>query len=621
MKSFLMILLPLLLSTVHAFDEVEVNPATELQRLQRSLDRNLDEKITSADKAERFTFTDKAGNAHEVTGEYHLSNLFQELRLLSEEKKSILEGDLIYEDPVSRSQRFIRNYFWRNLRRRVPFDSPEKLYVAKSDRGSRKAYGDGKEENVSILPALDFKVLWGLEARILPLGVKGKRPKPVTFLSSGRDFNTLRGMDSYFALQGLIVDGEVELAFDLVKAILYEIEYYGRVLSENQSSHLLTGQPPFVSSMVRLVFEKLPRSKETREWLRQAIDLIVQDYEENWMGEERLTNSGLSRYGGMLLNPKDLPEYEALLEEVAQGREWTVAKVRATFAKSPEAFPEVLEFLREWGCMRESGHEGTHRFKIEGKERCTEIAPVDLNSALHKTELDLAYLIKYGLRGKYTREASSFLERAKKRKLLIRTFLWDEKENLFFDYDVVRKRRLGYLAASTFYPLWAFDANEPELALLSREEALKFTAKALAELESSGGVFASAESSVKLFGLKTHPRLWDYPNGLAPHQMILWQGLSNFSQVENQQRLIYKWLYLLTKTARDHSGAFPKAFDLEALSPRLMAPLKNRGLDFSYVPRQGFVWTNASYQLGLSLLSPAMRPMLEKLVPYEKLKD
>lgn len=612
-----------LFAFAHDFKDIEVNPGPEIQRLLRSHDKNLDDKITIDDKPGKFLLKDKEGDTHEVSGDYHLSNLLQELRLLSEEKKNILAGDLVFQDPVTRYRRFIKNYFWKNLCRKLEFTEKAPIYFSPRDRTSLHAYDVAQEKNFHVLkPTRSFEDLWGGEDGLLSLGVKGKKKQtPVTYLASGRDLQAVRGMDSYFGVLGLLADDEVELAFNLVKALLYEIEYYGMVLSESKRSHLLTGHPPFVSSMVRAVFDRLPKTKETRKWLAKAVELISYDYHENWMKGERLTNSGLSRYGGRLLNAKEHDEFDEILLRIAEEREESASKVIAKFGKNPGAFPEIMEFIKEWGCMEESGQLGTHRFKVEGKDRCTSFAPVDLNAALFKTELDLAYLVKFGLRGEFPKKHEYFIERAKKRKLLIRTFLWDEKKNLFFDYNVNLKKRSSYLTATTFFPLWAYDPNQPDLSLLSREEAMNLTKSALLELEAPGGIFASSEKSLALFGNPTKPRLWDYPYGLAPQQMIAWQGLKNFGQDEALQRLIYKWLYLLTKTAMEQGGAFPKVYNLKDSNLSLAPSLKNIGLSFQYVPRQGFIWTNASYQYGLNLLSPVMKPMLEELVPFEKLKD
>ena len=51
----------------------------------------------------------------------------------------------------------------------------------------------------------------------------------------------------------------------------------------------------------------------------------------------------------------------------------------------------------------------------------------------------------------------------------------------------------------------------------------------------------------------------------------------------------------------------------------VFAEYGNVGTAFSYITREGFGWTNASFQAGLSILTPALRDSLNKLIPPEKL--
>lgn len=43
----------------------------------------------------------------------------------------------------------------------------------------------------------------------------------------------------------------------------------------------------------------------------------------------------------------------------------------------------------------------------------------------------------------------------------------------------------------------------------------------------------------------------------------------------------------------------------------------NVGTQFHYITCEGFGWMNASYQVGLALLTPEQRERLEALVPVE----
>ena len=65
--------------------------------------------------------------------------------------------------------------------------------------------------------------------------------------------------------------------------------------------------------------------------------------------------------------------------------------------------------------------------------------------------------------------------------------------------------------------------------------------QALGYLESHGGLLSSAELSVVQYGIKGVERQWDYPNGWAPHQMLVWRALHNYGHHEIRDRLIYKW--------------------------------------------------------------------------------
>lgn len=48
-----------------------------------------------------------------------------------------------------------------------------------------------------------------------------------------------------------------------------------------------------------------------------------------------------------------------------------------------------------------------------------------------------------------------------------------------------------------------------------------------------------------------------------------------------------------------------------------MFPSKNQGTDFHYLPREGFGWTNASYQVGLTVLNQFQKRALGHLSPPE----
>ncbi len=103
--------------------------------------------------------------------------------------------------------------------------------------------------------------------------------------------------------------------------------------------------------------------------------------------------------------------------------------------------------------------------------------------------------------------------------------------------------------------------------------------------------------------------------------MLVWQGLKNYGYDEIARRLAYRWLYTITSNAVRYNGTVPEKFDLVTRSHQVFAEYGNVGSKFSYITREGFGWTNASYQIGMGLLTPELRAALDRLVAPEWLFD
>ena len=115
-----------------------------------------------------------------------------------------------------------------------------------------------------------------------------------------------------------------------------------------------------------------------------------------------------------------------------------------------------------------------------------------------------------------------------------------------------------------------------------------------------------------------HPlRQWDYPHGWAPHQILVWTGLEKYGYRDIVQRLVYKWLYTITLNAVHFNGTVTEKYDVVSRSHNVFAEYGNVGTKFSYITREGFGWTNASYQIGLEILSQGLQNKLNLLIPPE----
>jgi alpha,alpha-trehalase len=98
---------------------------------------------------------------------------------------------------------------------------------------------------------------------------------------------------------------------------------------------------------------------------------------------------------------------------------------------------------------------------------------------------------------------------------------------------------------------------------------------------------------------------------------LIWQGLRNYGFDDIANRLVYRWLYTITRNAVDYNGTIPEKFDVVNRSHAVFAEYGNVGTKFDYITKEGFGWMNASYQVGLKLLPSDLRVNLEQLVPPE----
>ena len=63
----------------------------------------------------------------------------------------------------------------------------------------------------------------------------------------------------------------------------------------------------------------------------------------------------------------------------------------------------------------------------------------------------------------------------------------------------------------------------------------------------------------------------------------------------------------------DYSGVVPEKFDIVHMTHLVTVEYGNVGLDFKYMPKEGFGWMNASYQVGLTYLTKFMKRALGAL--------
>jgi alpha,alpha-trehalase len=632
---------------------IMVDVRENFERLLEEQDADGDKKITIHDTFvqgsnrgdHRFWLNAMNGRRYEVNGTYYLSNLLQELALKQRAGLEVapLDFEMVYEQPVHRISRLIRTLHWDSLTRRIDRDGIERLltdektstddvhylYVPQNDSdafGYYSALAQQRPElklRIESLPEpVSPQYVRGLEGKHGLLSLALDRAASgayagVPFLVPGGRFNEMYGWDNYFEALGLVEDHRVGLAKGLVENLVYELTHYGQVLNGNRTYYLTRSHPPFLTSIGLAVYDHLPKNEETQLWLARVFRAAIKEYYTVWTSPPRLTETGLSRFYGERIGPAPEVEaghFDAIYRPYAEELGLDIRTFEDQYKAGQFTIPALDQFFAEDQCMRESGHDTTYRWDWHG-DRCMDFVTVDLNSLLYKTETDIARTIETIFGGTLALEdgsketSTTWHARADRRRQLMFQMLWDEEAGMFFDYDVVNKKRYPFVSATTLYPLWA--------RLATRKQAEALVRNALPLLEMPGGLAGSSEKSRGTISERRPARQWDYPYGWVPHQMLAWAGFTNYGYEEVAQRLSYRWLYTITRNAVDYNGTVPEKLDVVKRSHKVFAEYGNVGTEFEYISMEGFGWMNASYQVGLTYLSPELAVQLNSLIPPE----
>ncbi|MGD8777560.1 MAG: alpha,alpha-trehalase [Ignavibacteria bacterium] len=614
-----------------------------LNKLLAQEDTDKDKKITIEDEGpKKFFLRTTDGKDIIVKGTYYLSNFLQELVLAKESGKEIAEIDFayIFEKPVDRISRMIKDYYWDGLTRRIDAEGIIKalvdtkaetkkyfLYVPFDDDKAFEYYN----EVVKKIKEITITVV-KLPGKITPEYVRSINNKPgvlsldlvknekgktegMPFVVPGGRFNEMYGWDSYFEALGLLIDGRVDLAKAMADNLVYEIEHYGQILNANRTYYLTRSQPPFLTSFASAVYNHL-KDENKKEWLTKLLNASIKEYNTVWMSEHKLTETKLSRYFGTgigLAPETELTHFDSVLKPYAEKEGLTVRDYHQKYLNREIVHPQIEEFIKHDRSIRESGHDTSYRLDNISADLNT----VDLNSLLYKYEVDIAEIIKnefdnYFVSYNGTVENSErWFEKAELRKSIMNNLMWNGEKGFFFDYNFVKKEQTGFESATAFYPLWA--------KLATQEQADLLVEKALPLLEFKGGIAGTSKESVGIINDERPQKQWDYPNGWAPHQIIIWKGLKNYGYDKTAERLAYKWFYMILKNAVEYNGTIPEKYDVVTCTHKVFAEYGNVGTEFDYISREGFGWMNASFEVGLTILNNELREKLNNLVPAEKL--
>lgn len=381
---------------------------------------------------------------------------------------------------------------------------------------------------------------------------------PYQYVVPGGRFKEIYYWDSYFTLEGLLVDGQEQLARNMLANFTHLIDSLGFIPNGTRDYYLGRSQPPFYAMMVKAVAGK--DSLEMADYL----PALLKEY-SFWMeGSDRLAadrrvvrhvveindSTVLNRYW----DSKPGPRPEAYKEDTHLASE----------TSAQEDKQELYINLRAGAA---SGWDYSSRwYQKEGDFSSTataKIVAVDLNCLLYflETQIANAYSIKAEKSGE-----EKFREAARLRAVRIQQLFWDPEKEFFMDYNFSEDKLTGELTLAATYPLY--------FGIASEEQARAVRDRLMSDFLKDGGLLTT---------LKNTGQQWDAPNGWAPLQWIAVKGLLNYGYQDDAREIMTRWLAVNERVYKN-TGKMMEKYNVEDIS------LISGGGE--YETQDGFGWTN-----------------------------
>ena len=329
-------------------------------------------------------------------------------------------------------------------------------------------------------------------------------PKPYTVPCCEGAFQEMYYWDVYFTNVGLIKSGRLAQAKNNVDNMCYLINKFGFMPNGNRTYYLSRSQPPFLSQMVRCIYEQ---TKDTK-WIDECYKALEKEYE--FWESERQTPCGLNRYYGKFSHD-ELMDFCNLL-------------CRRFNMEKPDDKTIAEKYGQAMYSFAESGWDCNSRMGLD----CYNYAWVDLNSLLFGIETDMTFFsaeLKNGCENFWS-------EKAEQRRNRMTQLMWNDASGAFCDYNFKENKQTDIVSIAQFYPLFS--------GVCTHEQA-KRTVELLPKIEFEFGV-ACCEKRDDLYNLQ-----WDYPNGWACLQYIVVHGLLRYGYREDALRIAEKYKCLVEK--------------------------------------------------------------------------
>ena len=394
-------------------------------------------------------------------------------------------------------------------------------------------------------------------------------PLPYPYIVPGGRFKEIYYWDSHFTMIGLVSDGRMDIARNMLANFGHLIDSIGFIPNGTRDYYLSRSQPPFFTMMVSLLNEN---DKSTEERYLAQIEkeyaywMKGSDFLEKGNATNRVVRVGDDLFMNRYWDSARTPRPESYGEDVKLAEDLPEDQKASLYANLRAAAASGWDFSSRW-------------YAREGEFASTEtssLIPVDLNCLMYFMETRLAD----GYAANGDKEAAQMLrDRADSRKQMINNMFWDREAGFYKDFNFMSNSRCGELTLAGVYPLY--------FRLASQDQARQVRDRLMEDFLKPGGLI----STLRITGQQ-----WDAPNGWAPLHWMAVRGLLNYGFDSEAREIMKRWLAINQKVFRDEGKMMEKYNVVDTT-------LISGGGE--YPTQDGFGWTNG-VALGFRDLLEAM---------------
>lgn len=336
-----------------------------------------------------------------------------------------------------------------------------------------------------------------------------------TFIVPGGRFREPYYWDTFFIIEGALVSELYDTVKSIIQNFLDLVNQYGFVPNGARIYYLNRSQPPFLTQMVRVYYE---RTKDVT-FLKKALPTLDKEY-QFWMQNTSIKvvspYSNKTRHVNIYNVVNSAPRPESYLEDYKTVENDTVPTNRTyrdnLYADLATGAETGMDYMSRWVREPQIGIAGGTNDEVLRTIATRQIIPVELNSILYYNEVTLAKY--FALTGDQTK-STYYNQQASSRKAAMLDLMWDGSTLAFSDFNRTANARTPQYSLSNYYPYWA--GIFPSEIRNNADNSKKAYQAVYENLAANPGAIANGNLTT---GLQ-----WDFPNVWPPTYYILTSGI------------------------------------------------------------------------------------------------